>query len=182
MFKKLGWLALSFLLALPSPVLAQTSGQAVIGYLSTSCGSAPSPCFVQYGLNSGGIPVTVLNTQTPPYGVNIVGPTTTPVASSSLESCHTLKNAAGVLYNVSLSVQGTSGYFVLLNQTSAPSPGAITPIWSQPVQSNGTSGGGSWGWLVPKQFSTGIEACFTSASTPFTYTSSSTAMISGDVL
>lgn len=107
-----------------------------------------------------------------------------PVVSTALESCHVLKNAPGNLFNVSVTIQATSGVLQVFNLTAAPSAGAVTPIWSQVVISNGTFGSGAWAWPAnaPLRGSTGLVACFSSATTPFTYTSSATAMISAGVL
>lgn len=107
-----------------------------------------------------------------------------PVVSTTLESCHVLKASAGNLFNISITVQATSGILQVFNLTAAPSAGAVTPIWSQVVVSNGTFGSGAWAWPpnAPLRGSTGLVACFSSATTPFTYTSSATAMLSAGVV
>lgn len=107
-----------------------------------------------------------------------------PVVSTTLESCHVLKNSAGNLFNISVTIQAVSGVLSVFNLTAPPSAGAVTPIWSQAVISNGTFGSGAWAWPAgaPLRGSTGLVACFSSATTPFTYTSSATAMISAGVL
>lgn len=122
-------------------------------------------------------------------GVGIV-PTTAaagaivPVVSTTLESCHVLKASPGSLFNISVTIQAVSGVLQVFNLTAAPSAGAVTPVWSQVVISNGTFGSGAWAWAAgaPLRGSTGLVACFSSATTPFTYTSSATAMISAGVL
>lgn len=127
-------------------------------------------------------------------GANLIGvgvvPTSafegavTPVNSTTLESCHVLKNAPGNLFNISVTIQAVSGILQVFNLTAAPSAGAVTPIWSQVVISNGTFGSGAWAWpaSAPLRGVTGLVACFSSATTPFTYTSSATAAISAGVL
>ena len=57
-----------------------------------------------------------------------------------------LKASAGNLYSLSLSVTTVSGYVLVFNATSAPSNGAVTPVWWQVVNSNGTLGGLSAAW------------------------------------
>jgi hypothetical protein len=105
-----------------------------------------------------------------------------PVVSTALESCHVLKASAGNLFTLSVTIQAVSGIEQVFNLTSAPSAGAVTPIWSAAVISNGTFGSASWEWTVPLRGSVGLVACFSSATTPFTYTSSATAMHSAEVL
>lgn len=104
-----------------------------------------------------------------------------PVVSTALESCRVLKASAGNLYSLGITIQATSGVVQLFNATSAPADGAVTPIWSMPVLSNGTFGGASWNWNMPLRFSTGATVCFSSATTPFTKTASATAMFSGSI-
>lgn len=104
-----------------------------------------------------------------------------PVVSSALEACHVLKGSAGNLYTIGVTIQAASGVLQLFDATSAPGDGAVTPKWAIPVISNGTFGGAAYQWQIPMRFSTGITACFSSATTPFTKTASSTAMISGNV-
>ena len=104
-----------------------------------------------------------------------------PVVSTALESCRVLKASAGNLYSLAVTIQATSGVVQIFNSTTAPADGAVTPIWSMPVLSNGTFGGSSWSWNIPLRFSTGATVCFSSATTPFTKTASATAMFSGGV-
>jgi hypothetical protein len=104
-----------------------------------------------------------------------------PVVSTALESCHVLKASPGNLYTLAVTIQATSGVLQVFNATSAPSDGAVTPIWWIPVVSNGTFGGGSWAWDFPLRGSTGLVACFSSATTPFTKTASATAAITAGV-
>lgn len=106
----------------------------------------------------------------------------TPVTSTSLENSHVLKAGAGNVYSVYASnlTGGASGFLVLLNATSAPGDGAITPLDCAPF-----SGGVAeinFAGLPPEVFSTGITAVVTSATTCFTKTTGVlTAFISGRV-
>jgi hypothetical protein len=104
-----------------------------------------------------------------------------PVVSTALESCRVLKASAGNLYSLAITIQATAGVIQVFDATSAPSDGSVTPLWAQAVISNGTFGGSSWNWTIPLRFGTGITACFSSATTPFTKTASATAMFTGAV-
>lgn len=105
-----------------------------------------------------------------------------PVVSTALESCHLLKSGAGNLYTLTITIQATTGIVQLFNAITPPADGAVTPIWSQPVISNGTLGGQTWSWAnSPLRGTTGLEVCFSSATTPFTKTASATAMFSAGV-
>lgn len=79
MFKRLGWLALSFLLVLPvqSSVAQSTASENVIGYLSTSCPTT-TPCFIQYGPNAFGSTTVItgpLGSQASANSVSVTLPT-----------------------------------------------------------------------------------------------------------
>lgn len=104
----------------------------------------------------------------------------TAVVSSSLEACHVIKASAGNLYSVGATIQATTGIIQVFNATSAPVDGAVTPVWSMPIVSNGTLGGASFEWSIPLRLGTGITICFSSATTPFTKTASATALISAN--
>lgn len=106
----------------------------------------------------------------------------TPVVSASLEASHVLKASAGNVYSVYASnlTGGAAGFLVLINATSAPVDGAITPLACAPF-----SGGVAqinYAGLPPAVFSTGITAVVTSATTCFTKTTGVlTAYLSGMV-
>lgn len=104
-----------------------------------------------------------------------------PVASASAESSHVLKASAGNVYTVSATnLTATAGFLVLINATSAPADGAITPPACAPLPANG-SASISYG-VVPGYFGTGIVAVVTSAATCFTKTTGTlTALLSGTV-
>lgn len=94
----------------------------------------------------------------------------TPIVSTSLEACHVLKAGAGNLYSVyAANSTATGGYLVVLNQTSIPADGAIAPLDVAPLPANGFANI-NYNPGPAAVYSTGITACITSASTPFTKT------------
>ena len=105
----------------------------------------------------------------------------TPVVSSTAEASHVLKASAGNVYSATATnLTSTAGFFVLLNSTTPPSDGSITPLACAFLPGNGST---SITYNVPPaNFSTGVTAVVTSASTCFTKTTGTiTAMISGVV-
>lgn len=107
----------------------------------------------------------------------------TPVVSASAEATHVLKASGGNLYSVyATNLTATAGFLLILNSTSAPGDGAVTPLECVPLPGNGSasinySGG------PPAVFSTGITAVITSAATCFTKTTGViTGFIKGSVL
>lgn len=126
-----------------------------------------------------------------PAGGNVIGATIpapsssasfaiTPVVSSSGESSHVLKGSAGNLYSVyATNLTTTPGFLAVLNATSAPADGAITPLDCIPLPAGGLA---SFNYNIPAAYSTGITAVVTSASTCFTKTTGViTAFIKGGV-
>lgn len=106
----------------------------------------------------------------------------TPVVSGSGEASHVLKNGAGNLWSVyATNLTATTGFLVVINATSAPADGAITPLACVPLAGNSVASL-NWAPGPPAVFSTGITAVVTSASTCFTKTTGViTAYISGAV-
>jgi hypothetical protein len=106
----------------------------------------------------------------------------TPVVSAAGESSHVLKASAGNLYGVyATNLTATAGFLVLINATTAPADGAITPLACVPLTANGVA---SINFLPgpPAVYSTGITAVVTSAATCFTKTTGViTAFIAGQV-
>jgi hypothetical protein len=106
----------------------------------------------------------------------------TPVVTGSGASSQVLKASAGNLYGVyATNLTGTAGFLVVLNATSAPADGAITPLACVPLTANGVA---SINYLPgpPAVYSTGITAVVTSAATCFTKTTGTiTAFIAGQV-
>lgn len=147
-------LAILFLILISGSVFAQsTANQVQTGYLGTTgCPGLNSPCFVPY-------------------------PTPTAlVVSTTLESNHILKSTPGNVY--ALSVTSTpAGYALLLNTTSAPGDGAVTPIWCETVAANSTK---NIFFNVPIAFTTAITAVFSTTGC-FNKTASATAFFSAAV-
>lgn len=177
------------LLCCVSRALAQSWGNEVPGYLSTSnCPGGNTPCFIAYGAS---VPITGTSTidQTIPgstNGVNI-NPTSAAtagivgVASAAAESSHVIKASNGNLWSAyAQNLTTTAGFLVVLNATSAPVDGAITPIDCVALPASGAATI-SYGAGPPGIYSTGITAVVTSATTCFTKTTGViTAFIKGN--
>lgn len=106
----------------------------------------------------------------------------TPVVSAAGENAHVLKASAGNLFSVyATNLTATSGFLVVLNSTTAPADGAITPLACAPLPASGVASL-SYNPGPPAAYSTGITAVVTSATTCFTKTTGTiTAFISGSV-
>lgn len=103
-----------------------------------------------------------------------------PIVSAAGEASHVLKAGAGNLYSVyATNLTNTAGFLVVVNATSAPADGAITPLDCVPLAGSGNAAI-SYNPGPPKVYSTGITAVVTSATTCFTKTTGViTAFISG---
>jgi hypothetical protein len=112
--------------------------------------------------------------------VSLSPTTASPVVSASAEASHVLKNSAGNLLSLTVTIGATSGYLMVFDATSAPSDGAVTPKFCRYVKSDGTSGATSLAWLNPLVFASGISVAFSSTGC-FTKTASATAFFSGQV-
>ncbi len=106
----------------------------------------------------------------------------TPVVSAAAEATHVLKAGAGNAYAVyATNLTSTQGFLLLINATSAPADGAVTPLACAPLAPNGVASL-NYAPGPPGVFSTGITAVVTSAVTCFTKTTGViTAFISGSV-
>lgn len=106
----------------------------------------------------------------------------TSVVSGSAENNHVLKAGAGALYSAyATNLTGTAGFLAILNTTSSPGDGAITPLDCAPLPANGNAAI-NYRPGPTKIYTTGITAVVTSATTCFTKTTGViTAFISGDV-
>ncbi len=94
----------------------------------------------------------------------------TPIVSGSAEASHVLKASAGNLYSVyATNLTATPGFLVVLNATSAPGDGAITPLDCVVLPASGTAVI-NYNPGPPAIYSTGITAVVTSATTCFTKT------------
>lgn len=158
---------------------AQATGNASLASLVTNstaitnnAGVSGSKATAVQGI-AGGLAIKVTPDSTGATGI-------APQNSTSAESCHTIKSGSGTLYNLTTSIGATSGWVLVFDTASAPSDGAVTPLWWWPVSSNGSQGGMSAAWApgTGLSFSTGLVACF-STTGPFTKTASATAAFSG---
>lgn len=106
----------------------------------------------------------------------------TPVVSTAAEASHVLKASPGNVYSAyANNFSATAGWLVLINATSAPADGAITPLACALLSPNGVSSI-NYAPGPPGVFSVGITAVVTSATTCFTKTTGIiTAFISGSV-
>ncbi len=106
----------------------------------------------------------------------------TGIASTVSESSHVLKATPGNLYGAYATNQtSTAGFLVIINATSAPTDGAITPLDCIPLPGN-SSASISRIPGPPRIYSTGITAVVTSGANCFTKTTGVIlAFISGDV-
>ncbi len=118
--------------------------------------------------------VTVIPSATAANGI-------APVVSASAEGSHVLKATPGNLYQVyAQNLTATAGFLIVLNSTTVPSDGAVTPLAAVNLPANGVAAI-DFG-VIPSVYSTGITAVVTSATTPFTKTTGViTAFISGSV-
>jgi hypothetical protein len=160
-----------------------TAGVAATGVVSVQgiAGGVAQPISGSVGI-TGTAAVTQSGTWTvqqgtPPWtvtpGVQTSG---IPLAGSGvLSSAFAIKASAGVLYGISISTTSTGGYLVLVNAAASPGAGAIVPVASCYVPAFGTCG---LQYTPPASFSLGIQAVFTTAATPYTYTPSATAQFS----
>ena len=102
-------------------------------------------------------------------------------ATSALAASFVLKASAGNLYSVNATsiTGGATGFLVVVDATSAPANGAITPLDFCAIVS--VVGCSLSHGTIPIRYSTGIVALITTAASPYTYTSGvNTAAISGD--
>lgn len=103
-------------------------------------------------------------------GIDVAMTGITPIPSTSAEASHVLKASAGTLWSVyATNLTATAGFLVVLNATSAPVDGAITPLDCVPLPANGAVAV-NYNSGPPATYSTGITAVLTSATTCFTKT------------
>lgn len=106
----------------------------------------------------------------------------TPVVSASAEATHVLKASPGSLYSVTATNQtATAGFLMVLNATSAPADGAVTPLACVQLPASGTATIG-YGIGPAEAYSTGIVAVVSSGANCFTKTTGTiTAFFNGAV-
>lgn len=164
--------------AAPLPVtVSGSTGSSDINITGIN-GTAPSatnPLYVSPATSANPWPVVSIPTSVAANGI-------VPVVSTALEACHVLKGTPGNLYSAyAANSTATAGFLIILNATTAPADGAVTPLDVATLPANGTA-------LInynsgpPSVYSTGITACVTSAATPFTKTTGViTAFIKGSI-
>ncbi len=128
------------------------------------------PCYTVPGqLNCQGV-TTAAPLPVTSGTANPTMPGLTPVVSGSAEATHVLKASAGALWSVyATNLTATGGFLAVLNATSAPVDGAITPLECVPLPANGAASI-NYNSGPPATYSTGITAVITSAATCFTKT------------
>ena len=101
-----------------------------------------------------------------------------PTAVASATSGLVLKTAAGNLYSLQVANAATGGYVLLMDQTTVPSAGAVTP--SKCFFMPSAAGNLSLSFNPPLRFSSGIIMLYSSAGC-FTFTASNPTFMSGEV-
>ncbi len=106
----------------------------------------------------------------------------TPVVTATAAASLVLKGGPGLLYSVyATNITTTAGYLIVLNATSDPTTGTVTPLACVPLPASGAA---SINYIPTPagQYSVGITAVLTSASTCFTVTEGTiTGFIAGSV-
>lgn len=157
----------------PLPVVVESGGgtedvniaQVAGATVATGHGTAAGALRVELPTDGTGIVGLAAGTSVVTTGTPI-----TSIVSASAEASHVLKAGAGTLYTVyAVNLTSTPGYLVVLNATSAPGDGAVTPLDSAPLPAFGTAFI-LYGPLQGRTYSTGITAVLTSAATVFTKT------------
>lgn len=101
---------------------------------------------------------------------NVLSAPLAPTVSATAEATHVIKSSAGQVQGCyAVNLTSTPGFLILLNATSAPADGAVTPMAVAVLPPNGSASIGG-ALLNPLTFGTGITAVLTSATTPFTKT------------
>lgn len=151
--------------------LTQVGGAAVALGSAVSASSIP----VVIASNQGAVPTTTAPSASASIGI-------TPVVSTAAEASHVLKASAGNVYSAyANNFSATTGWLVLINATSAPADGAITPLACALLSPNGVASI-NYAPGPPGVFTTGITAVVSSGATCFTKTTGViTAYISGSV-
>jgi hypothetical protein len=105
-----------------------------------------------------------------------------PVVSTAAEATHVLKASAGNLYSIfAANHTATPGFLLVLDATSAPADGAVTPLECAALPANGNASV-SYNPGPASRFSTGITAVLSSGANCFTKTTGTiTGFIRGSV-
>lgn len=110
-----------------------------------------------------------------PSAVAAAGVTT--VASAAVSGGQVIKASAGNLYGFNVVSGASAGYVMVLNSTTVPADGAVTPARCIPLAANTGIDINLRG--QPARFSTGITIVFSTTGC-YTKTASATAFIAGD--
>lgn len=99
----------------------------------------------------------------------------TPIVSSALGTTTQVATVGGSITALSVLNFGTTALMVLVvDTTTVPSPGAVAPIWAQPIAGTSSTGPGAMSadWsFAPLGFNKGLCVLLsTVTTTPFTYT------------
>lgn len=110
----------------------------------------------------------------------IAGVAITPTVTAAAANNHVLKASAGNLYSVyATNLTATAGFLLVLNATTAPADGAVTPLDCIPLPASGNA---SINYDIPARYSTGITAVVSSGASCFTKTTGTiTAFIKGAI-
>lgn len=144
-------------------------------------GGATAPGYVNMCLNSSSqaVPcsgsssasIAVISSPSGSASIGIV-----PVSTVLSASSFVLKASAGNLYGVFATNQtATAGFLVLLNQTSVPADGPITPIACVPLPATNGVASINYGSGPPAVYNAGIVAVFTSSTQCFIKTTTGNA-------
>lgn len=179
-------MSVRFTLALAGALVATPALAQDLGRVTTAAPSYTANTNAPVSLDTAGN-LRVTNSPGGTQGVTITpssaaGVGIAPVVSASAENNHVLKNAAGNLYGVyATNLTATAGFLVVLNATTAPIDGAITPLACVPLPASGVASI-NFNPGPPSVYGTGITAVLTSANTCFTKTTGViTGFISGSV-
>lgn len=94
------------------------------------------------------------------------------VSSPAYEASRVLKNSPGNLSWLTITTSSAAGYLMLFDATSAPSDGAVAPVYCVPVAA---VSGNPLSWMgAPPHFAVGIVAVFSTTGC-YTKTGSATA-------
>lgn len=165
----------------------QTTGNTSLASILTALGS-PFQAAGTLGAGSAIIGKVGIDQTTPATtnGVALVPNSATagaiaPVPSTSAESSHVFKAGAGNVYSTAATNQSsTAGYYMLIDATTAPADGAVTPKACAPLPASG-SASINYG-DIPGGFTTGIVGVVSSGGNCFTKTTGViTAFLSGQV-
>lgn len=128
-------------------------------YCSSDSGVTWLPCNPAGGGATTSNQGTPNSPNSPANAWTVTPPLLTQNASTALETNHVLKASAGTLYSLAVATPAAAGYLMVFNATSAPSDGAVTPVFCQQIAA---STGLTLAWVTPASYSTGITVVYSS--------------------